>query len=275
MTLITPQDTRQAAYLVNSMTAAGNEVTEALYDVASKVGLSVFNFLRFEKDQRFSRRKGKGKKAIGQRGAGRVGGSGLGFDSGNEPAPETFSQFMPSQTSKSKRNVIVERVLEMESEWTTSMGQLPPVPVGTSAPVQNLTRSYEPNAFHSNFVSSGVQGESGYGAMVDMVSSGGDSNQKATVIAPKRALKTFIPPPPVPVTQQPVYMTRPHLPRNAAHAVFPRQRMTQETGIEFQKVKERSQSVVSESILGFCCGTRNRVSIRWIGIERRPFRNKV
>ena len=100
-TLVTPQETRQAAFLVNSLIAAGQNITEELHSVAMKVGSASGAQLYIVddhlQDQRFS--KGKGRKAIGKKGAGRVGGSGLGYSATSSLPPESLSDFTPSHKS--------------------------------------------------------------------------------------------------------------------------------------------------------------------------------
>jgi len=212
-TLITPQETRQAAFLVNSLTAAGQEVTEAVYEIAMK-------------DKRFSTRGGKGRKAIGRRGAGRVGGSGLGFDSGQSTShPEALSDFTPSHT-------------KMENEWMSSVGVAPSkqaevstfvVPTGPT--VESLARQYQSNAFKSSFVSSGMHG--------------GDQKQKATIVAPKQAKKSRLPPPPVPVTEKPLYSAHSHRSRTHSQNRSAQVTSSQTTGNEFQKAFAAAQEIAA------------------------------
>eukprot|EP00210_Caulerpa_lentillifera_P006804 g6503.t1 len=151
-TLLTPKETKQAVFLVSSLTAAGQEVTEALNNVAMK-------------DKRYGTK--------GRKGRNQVGGAGLGFNQMKVDHSQTsISTFTPAP---------IPRALKTD----------------LSSSSEKLNEPYR---------STGAEG--------------GEFDEDTMVIAPKRSTQRVLPPPPVPVTEQPLYTTpRPPLMSNRTRLI--------------------------------------------------------
>ncbi|GMH40606.1 hypothetical protein BSKO_08510 [Bryopsis sp. KO-2023] len=199
-TLVAPQEVRFAGSLVQSLTAAGQEVPRELHDLAMKDG-------RFNKNNK----RGKGVKSEKRRP--QVGGAGLGFStSQSNPTTTTASRTPPQYQPPS--------MMFAPASDSSQSHHMPPPPAGPTItpPASNpnppgamkkqmqhddALKSYHQGMFRSQFVKSGV--------------TGGDLSAAPIVVAPKVLSSRPVPPPPTPVTEKPIVSTpQPLLPQRRA-----------------------------------------------------------
>ncbi|KAF5829815.1 P-loop containing nucleoside triphosphate hydrolase protein [Dunaliella salina] len=212
--LLLPKDTQFASALVQSLALAGQAVPPELHELAMK-------------DSSFRRgsSRGRGRGRGGGRGGGRkpqVGGAGLGFGSstgsgggGFTSAGKSFVAEGPSQVLPPPPNPQGGDASGAAAAAAASIAQrLASQGAGNSHQQQQqqlqqqaeggrqFVANYHENRFRSSFVSSGT--------------AGGSVGTGATVIAPKKAQTTAsgapLPPPPVPVTERPMYLQQQSFP---------------------------------------------------------------
>ncbi|PSC74148.1 DEAD-box ATP-dependent RNA helicase 24 [Micractinium conductrix] len=210
-TLLLPHESRFAGDLVQSLAAAGQEVSAVLHELASR-------------DPRFKKgvARGKGGKAgRGGRGRGQGIGAGLGFGDGGGgrgrgaavPPPPSVLATAAAVSAQAVAAGFAPAAPQPHGGAQHQQEVQPPLPAEPPAPAPPAGTVASARAEHQAAFSAAKKEAYSQSLQSGFVSSGtrqGDVGARPEIVLPKNFRPAAsVPPPPVPVTQQPMWMRKP------------------------------------------------------------------